>query len=202
MIPLGLGPLAVAEQQSAAAAKPEPSLPARAVDARDESTAEATADDGAEQDEAKEPAEAEAAASGVTPDAVEPVDFSGLYAGEDVAVFRLTGLPEREQKDENAEIRIESDSDTRIRITLVNSEDGSDLCELAATVTGNRAEIQPHQPCFTPQGQSAVSAELTSGSATLKDKLLTLEAKGSLSVTIADEPLSGDLDYSFSGSRQ
>lgn len=209
-VPLGLGPLAIAEIDAYdAAARARASSPAgrssappRAVDSTSEgkappdeegaaspATAEAGGDDGQE------------AAGTDTASSEEPA-FEGLFAGEDVAVFRLSGFPDREQKDPKAQIRIKKDSESQVRITLINSENGKDLCELVARVEGNAALLESPQPCFTSDEEGAIQAELTSGRAVVEGDRLTMDAEGSLFVELADQEIPGALEYSFDGRRQ
>lgn len=203
--PLGLGPLAVAEQTAASAEKsatkskaarrPRPS-PAAA-------SAAAVAEAAPEEDEAKANLEdASEVSESDTPASKEPAAFTGLFAGKDVAIFRISGLPERQELDDKAKIRIESDSPTQLRIVLINSENGSDLCELSAEVQGNSAQLDGGQPCFGAEGEGAIQAELTSGTVTLAGDRLSMTAEGTLSVALAEQELDGNLSYSFKGKRQ
>ena len=143
----------------------------------------------------------EETAASEAPSAGAPV-FEGLFAGEDVAVFRLSGFPDREQKDPKAQIRIKKDSESQVRITLINSENGSDLCELVARVEGNAALLESAQPCFTSEEEGAIQAELTSGRAVVEGDRLTMDAEGTLFVELADQEIPGALEYSFKGRRQ
>lgn len=209
-VPLGLGPLALAEREAIAAEKlaspgSGAERPARAA-ARDSAVAESrasgeAADEADADDDADEPGSGEGD-DGEAGEPAEVAELEGLYAGEDVAIFRLSGLPEREQKDPKAQIRIERDSATQVRITLINSEDGSDLCELSARVEGNAALLTSPQPCFTSDEEGAIQAELTSARAVVSGERLTMEAEGTLSVVLGEQELSGDLEYSFEGERQ
>jgi hypothetical protein len=204
--PLGLGPLALAEQSAASleqsAAKPKQ---ARRAGPKSEPAPEAA------QAEAKPDAEAEAQASledvsevseADTAGSKEPPAFAGLFAGKDVAIFRISGEPERQEVDEKAKIRIESESPTQLRVVLINSTDGSDLCELSAEVKGNSAQLDGGQPCFTAEGEGAISAEMTSGTLTLAGDRLSMTAEGTLSGTLGDREFNGSLSYSFKGTRQ
>jgi hypothetical protein len=205
--PLGLGPLAVAEQSAASVeqsvAKPKqarrprtgsaapPSAPAAAE-------AEPAAEAGAQAnlEDASEVSEADTAAS------KEPPAFVGLFAGKDVATFRISGQPERQELDDKAKIRIESDSPTQLRVVLINSTDGSDLCELSAEVKGNSAQLDGGQPCFSAEGEGALQAEMTSGTVTLAGDRLSMTAEGTLSGTLGEQEFDGSLSYSFKGKRQ
>jgi hypothetical protein len=206
-VPLGLGPLALAERDSEAQAnlKRRRDKPTRA--------ARAAVADGASAAEASAPAEPSAAAS--KPDADEgdedtvvaepgsPVEFEGLYAGADVAVYRFTGYPEREEKDDKAKIRIEKPSAGSVSITLINTADGSDLCELTARVDGNAALIESAQPCFSDGSEGSPEAELTSGRAVIEGDQLEVDAEGTLSGVSPDQrEVDGQLTYSFKGKRQ
>jgi hypothetical protein len=203
--PLGLGPLAVAER--AAATQKKPAAPARR-------SAVAPAPNSPSTEAA--PAGETALAEGATPkdessesSAAEPKSgakaapaFAGLFAGKDVAIYRIAGMAERQELDDKAQIRIESDSPTQLRIVLINSENGSDLCDLSAEVQGNSAVLDGGQPCFGSEGEGAIHAELTSGTVVLSGDRLSMNAEGTLSVALAEEELDGDLSYSFKGKRQ
>jgi hypothetical protein len=208
-VPLGLGPLAVAEQSAASSAERRrlsAPRPAAVPDVKGESGAKGAAPDDEKNaaasetstKDADEPDEETEAA--LAPGAVPALE--GLYAGNDTAIFRLTGFPEREQKDDKAKIRIEADSPSVVRITLINSEDGSDLCELTARVQGNAALLESPQPCFSSEEEGALQAELTSGRAVVSGDRLSMQAEGTLSATLADQELDGTLTYSFKGDRQ
>jgi hypothetical protein len=130
--PLGLGPLALAEQQSLAAA-PKPAHPRRRSTVAHATSAPSSGHSAHSQasdtpaanesKEADEPPSADAKHA-----AADTPAFAGLFAGKDVAIFRISGMPERQELDDKARLRIESESPTQLRIVLINSENGSDLC--------------------------------------------------------------------------
>jgi len=204
-MPLGLGPLAISERSDAessrvasasapkapiVAAAPKPSAdPDPAKDT--ESSADENADSDAEEETTK------SADTVAAPDA-PPAKFAGLYAGHDIAIFRLPGEPEREERDDKAKIRIEEAAGDNVRIVLVNSTDGTDLCTLVARVEGNSALVESAQPCFGSEGEGGLQAELRSGRAVLDGDSLTMDAEGS----IGDQDLDGELSYTFQGQRQ
>jgi hypothetical protein len=132
----------------------------------------------------------------------EPPAFTGLFAGKDVATFRISGQPERQELDDKAKIRIESDSATKLRVVLINTTDGSDMCELSAEIQGNSAQLDGGQPCFTAEGEGAIQAELNSGTVTLTGDRLSMTAEGTLSGTLGEQEFDGSLSYSFKGKRQ
>jgi hypothetical protein len=207
-VPLGLGPLAIAERDAelaAADAERRREKPARARTPAPGPEPVAKAD-GAETPAQAEPGKApepelgeggEKSSTGVT-----GPSFEGLYAGDDIAVYRLTGYPDREERDDKAKIRIEKATAGNVSITLINSADGSDLCELVARVEGNAALIESAQPCFGDGGEGSYEAELTSGRAVLEGDRLKMDAEGTLSVALPDQQIDGELSYSFKGERQ
>lgn len=203
-VPLGLGPLALAERSESPVGVVA-SVPATAPAPPAQATAEVEPKEPESSSEQSDEASTEEAGDAPEPAAGapdKPANFPGLYAGNDVATFRLPGLPEREQLDDKAKIRIEQASGENVRIVLVNSENGSDLCTLLARVDGNAALIEKPQPCFGSEGEGAMQAELRSGRATLDGDSLTMDAEGSLSVSLGDQDLEGELSYTFQGTRQ
>jgi hypothetical protein len=204
--PLGWGPLALAEQQSLAA-EHKSAHPRRrsavAHAAAAPSSAPVARSDASDAPAASEPEEADEPKSAQGKHTVAgAADFAGLFSGKDVAIFRIAGMPERQELDDKARIRVESESPTQLRVVLINSENGSDLCELTAEIQGNSAQLDGGQPCFTAEGEGAINAELTSGTVVLTGDRLSMEAEGTLSVTLAEEELDGSLSYSFKGRRQ
>lgn len=221
-VPLGLGPLAVAEQEqdrakeaTRVASAPKVQQPPDSLDSDDDPESDDDWIDGqesGEQDDATEAQseEGEQAESGSVSESgdadAEIAAFEGLFAGEDIATFRFPGQTKQRQEDPNAKIRIELGDFPTIRIVLINSDTGDDLCTLLAKVErresrGASARLRSGQPCFTAKG-SALSAVVTSGRAVIRGDQLTVKARGDLELTGADEVQSGTLRYSFSGGRQ
>jgi len=208
--PLGLGPLALAEQASAAEKKkpaaakkpaaPAASAPSAAAEAKSKDDSK---DENAESDGPADKSATESKSKSKSKSSDKVVTaFSGLFAGKDVAIYRFSGEPDREELDDKARIRIESESPTQLRIVLINSADGSDLCELSAEAQGNSATLDGAQPCFSSEGEGAIHAELTSGTVVLSGDRLSMDAQGTLSLALGEEELDGDLSYSFKGKRQ
>ena len=205
-VPLGLGPLAIAERDAQAQAEAS----RRKSEARPERRKRAASVAAATPLARPEPPKA--AATPTVPDKDAPanadapastaVRFEGLYAGADIAVFRWAGSPEQEQRDDKAKIRIEPASGGNVGITLINSEDGSDLCELLARVDGNAALIESTQPCFGDGNEGSPEAQLTSGRAVLKGDRLSMNAEGTISLALPDQELDGEITYTFEGERQ
>jgi hypothetical protein len=205
--PLGLGPLAVAEQSAASAEKSA----AKTKQARTPRPASAAAtgavvstEAAADEDEKPSAEDVSEVSEGDSPASKDAPAFAGLFAGKDVAIYRISGMAERQEMDDKAKLRIESDSPTQLRIVLINTTDGSDLCELSAEIQGNSnsAQLDGGQPCFTAEGEGAIQAELNSGTVTLAGDRLSMTAEGTLSVALAEQELDGKLSYSFKGKRQ
>ncbi len=206
-VPLGRGPLAqaedISEQTEKAAHRPKPSARSAVPAEAPAPTAEAaTSGEGAKSEtsgaHAHGRAEADSDSDRKPKSNGEAPRFEGLYAGKDVAIYRMSGDPDREEKDDKAKIRIAKPAAGSVRIILVNSADGSDLCELVARVEGNAAILESAQPCFTPEGEE----ELTSGRAVVVGDRLEMDAEWTLSVKLPDQELDGELSYSFKGERQ
>lgn len=204
--PLGLGPLAIAERDAERDAKAHAAASQHPRGARRAAVATASPEGPGAKVEvpaaAVDDKDGDGDSEGSPVTATATPSFEGLYAGDDIAVFRLTGFPEREQRDDKAQIRIEWATADSVSITLINSEDGSDLCELLARVEGNAALIESAQPCFSSGGEGSLEAELTSGRAVLEGDQLRMNAEGTLSVAFPDQELDGELTYSFEGERQ
>lgn len=206
-VPLGLGPLAVAERDAQARAeasrrkrKPKPSRrPAVAAAPAKETLAQAAP---SKPDASAETGAGDETSPGDAAGTKAPVRFEGLYAGDDIAVYRWAGSPEQEQRDDKAKIRIDEASAGNVSITLINSADGSDLCELLARVDGNAALIESAQPCFSDGSEGSPEAELTSGRAVLEGDRLSMNAEGTISLTLPDQELDGEITYTFEGERQ
>jgi hypothetical protein len=206
--PLGVGPLALSERETdAAEARAAQKKAARKPTARQVSKPKPTPaptvsldpdEDDTSDDDSEPTAQHGKGGSGTG----EAKGFNGVYAGKDIAIFRISGVPERQELDEHAKLRIETESANALRITLINSENGSDLCQLSAEVQGNSAQLASDQPCFTSEEEGAIHAQLTSGKVVLSGDRLRMDAEGTLSVTLGDEELDGDLSYSFKGDRQ
>lgn len=207
---LGIGPKAAAEDLALAAVRqsrleqngPTDSHPNDTSPSAAPRQAPSSEDPAAEQDPALDP---ESSAEEAVPEAIrtapaEP-SFVGLFSGSDVATFRLGSFPERSQRDENAEVRIEADSERDLRLILIDGRTGKDVCELTGRSSGNLAHIDADQPCFAPEGQQSLSARVTEGTAELDGNRLTLEMTGELNLQLQNRELSGDVHYFFEGER-
>jgi hypothetical protein len=204
-VPLGMGPQALAEASAPHApskAHSPPQRPSAAVASSDVDEPEEDHDEPEEGADAKAEPSAEAADAKAPAEAPKADVFKGLYAGTDVATYRFEGQPDQRQEDDRAKIRVEADGDDAISIVIINSDTGEDLCELSASIAGKVATVTGSEPCFTNPDDESISATITGGRATLKDDELKVTAQGTMSVNVADQPLSGTLSYTFKGKRQ
>jgi hypothetical protein len=208
-VPLGQGPLALAEQAAddsanareatktrADAARRQPTNPApkpTQVSTEAKAEAEPSEEGDSEQKDTPRTSDEKSASSS---------ELDGLYSGEDVAISRLPGLPDWEQKDDKAQIRVQTDAPNVLSLTLINSDDGSDLCELSARLEGKTAVLNANQPCFTSDAEGAVQGEIDSGRAVFDGNRLSMQAEGTLRQELADQVLDGELSYTFKGERQ
>jgi hypothetical protein len=207
-VPLGLGPQALAESATptAARAASKSHAPPAAAQAQAESepddAGDGDKDDASDADETTADSAKAGAEVKAPTDAAKAATFKGMYAGTDIATFRLDGLPDRRQEDDRAKIRVEADGDDSISIVIINSDTGEDLCELSASISGKVATVTGSEPCFTNPDDDSISATITGGRATLKDDELKVTAEGTMSVNVSEQSLSGTLSYTFKGRRQ
>lgn len=129
--------------------------------------------------------------------------FDGEYRGEDTAIYRMRGMPERTERDPGARTRAKSTSEGAVDFVLIDSSNGSDICTLSATFAGGVATITPGQRCFEQSGQGvSVTGNVTRGTATLDGTRLRLEASLDVEMDLGDTDLSGTLEYRFQGTRR
>jgi hypothetical protein len=124
-------------------------------------------------------------------------EWPGEYYGNDRFVRRYASRPEEVQVDDKAHTRVEQPSPSSLVISVVNSLSGDVICALKAGVRGAEATLESGQSCFADEN---VEAEVTSGRATLKGDLLTLDFEGE----IEGEDGEGDAkdSYHFEGRRR
>jgi hypothetical protein len=139
----------------------------------------------------------EAGAGAVDP----PADaaFAGEYKGEDVAVVRLQGMPDKSERDPNARIQVVDGTNGAMTFTLINSANGSPLCALRGKRAGSSATVEAGQTCFA---DGAADGKVDSGSATFSGKRLTLDLKVTVTLTMPSGSISGGIDYHFDGTRR
>jgi hypothetical protein len=129
------------------------------------------------------------------------VRWDGEYAGEDVATYRFGGT-ERVEKDPKARTRVHDQARDSVKLTLVNSANGNDLCTLTGKLQGHTATLEAGQDCFsTAEGAVSARGTVQSGTATIKDDTLTIETTLSYEVSAEGQVQSGELSYRFEGRR-
>jgi hypothetical protein len=198
-VPLGSGPRAEAEGSATEVANverpkppvhPAPDTPDASV-ALDAGAADASPEAG--------PIEAGATDAGdASPDAPAAVVFAGLYAGSDLTVYRIAGLPEQTEPDPNAKTRVEQPAPDRVALTLINSSNGDPICTLQAAVQGNVATLTPGQTCF---GNGALAPAVTRGKATVNGTRLVFDMELAIDVQRGGQRATGTVVYHFDGKR-
>lgn len=209
--PLGWGPLSPGMQleapHHATASAKQDAHPARAEsEPSTRTTAKAEADETPAPEAPKPPAPA-----ADTPKAEAPTSkaklttaaFVGDYSGEDVAVYRLEGLPDRTEKDPKAKMTVTSSSDTALAFELVDSSNGNEICTLTATLGDAGVTIAKGQKCFEQSAEDAsTSATVQSGTASLEKERLLFDLDMSFVMEVAGRKLDGSLSYHFDGTRK
>ncbi len=153
----------------------------------------------AEADGGTQPSTADA---GSSKPATGPLVLAGLYVGHDESIFRLSGMPERNEKDPNAKTRVVDKPDGSLDLIAIDSSNGKDICTLHATPNGKDRKsftVTAGQHCF--ESGAGMSATLTKGSAKLDSGKLTLDLFFDLEVGNQDFQLSGTLEYHFEGDK-
>ena len=130
-------------------------------------------------------------------------EFLGDYFGEDVATYKMTGLPDRTERDPKARITIKASAGTELLFVLVDSSNGKDICTLSGTVKESTANIAAGQKCFEQtEGEASAGATVKKGSARFEKKRLEFELDMDFEMSAGGKKLTGSLDYKFDGKRQ
>src|SRR5262245_3971669 len=96
-------------------------------------------------------------------------EFVGEYLGEAVATYRITGLPERTERDPKARVTVKASTSPELLFVLVDSSNGKDICTLSGTMKDSKVSIGSGQKCFEQnEGEASAGATVTKGSATLE----------------------------------
>jgi hypothetical protein len=130
-------------------------------------------------------------------------ELVGDYLGEDVATYRISGLPDRTERDPKARITVKASSGTQILFVLVDSSNGKEICTLSGDLKESAVTIGTGQKCFEQsEGEAAAAATVTKGSARFEKKRLVLELDLDFEMSAGGKKLTGSLDYEFDGKRQ
>lgn len=128
--------------------------------------------------------------------------FDGQYRGEDQAVYRIRGMPERTERDPNARTTARATSDKTVDFVLVDSSNGKDICTLSSTLKDGTAALTPGQRCFEQSGENvSIGAVVTRGVATLDGNRLRLQVQLDVEMHLGDTEATGTLEYRFDGTR-
>lgn len=130
------------------------------------------------------------------PAADEAPSWPGEYVGSDRLVRKFDEGPDDVQLDDKARTRVEQPNSSAVTISIINSASGDVICALRASVSGNRATLEPGQTCF---GEEDYGALISAGHATLDGDRLVVEFEAS--VEESESP--GERDsYHFDGTRR
>lgn len=206
--PLGWGKLPPGAQRAAPrtsrrAEQPKPSAPPR-----DRSISEADA--GAREKSASGPEPSASAAPAATttaaptpPSSSAVAAFVGEFRGEDVATYRISGIPDRTERDPKARITVKTSDSGDLLFVLVDSSNGKEICTLSGTLKDSTVSIGAGQKCFEQnEGEASAGATVTKGTATLSDKTLRFDLDLDFEMTVEGRSLRGSLEYHFEGKRQ
>lgn len=129
--------------------------------------------------------------------------FAGEYRGEDTAVYRLAGMPDRTEHDPNARTAARVVSADSVDFVIIDSSNGKELCTLASKLEQGVATIRPGQSCFEQRAANvSVTAKVTSGTAALRGDRLTLKMELDVEMHTGNADLAGTLEYQFEGTRK
>ncbi len=208
--PLGWGPLPPGA--ASASARPK-SRTAKPNETKAQRTAEAVSapDAGSAGPEKTAAAPSSSAPQGAPPPKSSPsppsssgvAELVGDYSGEDVATYRIAGLPDRKERDPKARITVKESAGDELLFVLVDSSNGKDICTLSGALKEFVATIAAGQKCFEQsEGDAAASATVKKGSARFEKKRLVFELDMGFEMSAGGKKLTGSLDYEFDGKRQ
>ena len=130
-------------------------------------------------------------------------EFVGEYLGEDVATYKMSGLPDRTERDPKARITVKASAGTEILFVLVDSSNGKDICTLSGNLKDSNVTIGTGQKCFEQnEGDATAGATVKKGSASLEKKRLVVELDMDFEMSAGGKKLTGSLTYRFDGKRQ
>jgi hypothetical protein len=143
------------------------------------------------------------ASGGAKPEGAPISDPSGDYRGDDVSTYRLSGLPDKTEKDPNARVNVRKAGDKKLDFALVDSSNGKDICTLSGTLEGPTATITIGQSCFEQDtGVASATATVTRGTATFENTRLVIDLTLDFELRLGDDEHAGTLEYHFDGSRR
>jgi hypothetical protein len=206
--PLGLGPLALAEQTARTKA------PSRNTNEPEKDTT--TEPTFTRNDSPAKPESSAAPGSSIkaelTNDAIRSVDagvegskstieqWLGVYQGHDVTRYVMAGQPDRNYDDSKAKIRVERSNADTLSFVFVDSSNGQDLCSLHGEVAGNEAKLPAGQRCFIDPDEN-MNVSSRPGLAKRNGDKLTLDVIIDTTFELEDSQAEGRIEYEFEGTK-
>jgi hypothetical protein len=206
MPPLGLGPLALAEQKSRASTVKDST---RVLVEASKTTTVETKDVSPKTEVVSPPS---VSTTPIAPPSSEPPsttntgtklaftteEWVGLYQGRDVTRYLMEGQPDRNYDDSKAKIRVERVSEKQIHFIFVDSSNGQDLCTLSGDVNGNEARLPEGQKCFVDPDEN-MTVNSRPGQAKHVGNRLTLTVTIDTTYDFEDGQAEGRIEYEFDG---
>jgi hypothetical protein len=127
-------------------------------------------------------------------------DWPGIYRGNDTTIFRMREQPERRFDDPKAKIRIERGARNHLTLAFVDSSSGKDICDLAAVAEADTATIDAGQSCFLDPDES-MTVRSRPGKATRKDRGLVVDLTLDTTMDTETGQVDGTIEYHFEGQR-
>jgi hypothetical protein len=149
-------------------------------------------------------AEKEPSPKAPPPSSAAVKEFIGEYAGEDVATYRISGLPDRTERDPKARISVKTgDKSDVLLFVLIDSSNGKEICSLSGSMNDAAVAIDAGQKCFEQnEAEASTGATVTKGKATFDKKRLSFQLDLDFEMNVEGRKLSGTLEYHFDGKRQ
>jgi hypothetical protein len=127
----------------------------------------------------------------------------GEYQGEDVATYKISGLPDRTERDPKARITVKASTGSALLFVLIDSSNGKEICSLSGDMKDANVSVGAGQKCFEQnEGEASAGATVTKGSARFEKKRLVFELELDFEMSAGGKKLSGSLSYRFDGKRQ
>jgi hypothetical protein len=196
--PLGEGPLAEDGGMRVAAA---PVSDAKAADAAaaEKPPAQAPPDAAADYESAAE-AGAGAESADAAVDAGAAPNVAGEYVGYDISTFRLQGLPESRERDDNSRALVEEAGDG-LTFIFPDSSTGEEICRLSTTKpAAGVSKFRPGDTCTSESG--GMKMRVVEGKAQFDGERLVIDLKLEVEASAGSESVSGELVYHFEGQRK
>jgi hypothetical protein len=127
-------------------------------------------------------------------------DWVGIYQGRDVTRYLMEGQPDRNYDDSKAKIRVERVSEKQIHFIFVDSSNGQDLCTFSGDVNGTEARLPEGQKCFVDPDEN-MTVNSRPGQAKHVGNRLTLTVTIDTTYDFEDGQAEGRIEYEFDGAK-